>query len=95
MSISDFLTFLASSAGASAALSFIAERIPAFQQLTAQQKGLTMLGGSLAIALAAYATLTYVPAETLAQLAPYFQIAYGVVGTWIANQLAHKQDPAA
>lgn len=94
MTIVQFLTFLASAGGASAALSFIAERIPAFQKLTSPNKALIHLCGSLSIALTAYAVLTYVPAETLSQLAPYFQIAYGVVGTWIANQVAHTHDPA-
>lgn len=93
MTIVQFLTFLASAGGASAALSFIAERTPAFQAWSKQKKSLTMLGGSLAIALTAYGVLTYVPADVLNQLAPYFQIAYGIVGTWIANQLAHAQDP--
>lgn len=95
MSIQEFLTFLASAGGASAALSFVAERIPAFGTLPSNTKALIHLGGSLVIALAAYAVLAYVPAETLAQLAPMFQVVYGVAGAWIANQLAHSADPAA
>ena len=95
MSINDFLVFLASAGGASAALSFIAERLPAFQTLAAGTKALVHLGGSLLIALGAWAVLTYVPADQLAQLAPVFQVVYGIVGAWMANQVAHSQDPAA
>lgn len=95
MTLTDFLIWLGSAAGATAFLSFVAERLPAFQALSPQAKSYTMLGGSVVIALAAYAVLTYVPAETLAQLAPVFQVVYGVVAAWLANQFAHKADPAA
>lgn len=95
MSVQEFFTFLASSAGATAALSFIAERIPAFQKLAPGSKSLYMLVGSLLIAGTAYAVLTYVPPETLAQIAPAFQLVYGIVGAWMANQIAHKADPSA
>lgn len=94
MTLPEFLTWLASAAGATVALSFVAERIPAFQALAPEVKSYVMLGGSVALALVAYAVLAFVPAETLAQLAPWFQVVYGVVGAWIANQMAHKADPA-
>ena len=93
MSVQEFFTFLASSAGATAALSFIAERYAPFQKLQSGTKSLYMLVGSLVIAGTAYVVLTYVPPETLAQITPAFQLAYGIVGTWIANQVAHKADP--
>lgn len=95
MDLTQFLTWLASAAGAAAALSFVAERVPAFQQLSADLKGYVMLAGSILLALAAYAVLTFVPADQLAQLAPWFQVLYGVVAAWIANQVAHKADPKA
>lgn len=95
MDLTQFLTWLGSAAGATAALSFIAERIPAFQSLTPQIKGYVMLGGSAALALIAYAVLTFVPPDQLAQLAPWFQVIYGVVAAWITNQVAHTFDPKA
>lgn len=95
MTLPDFLTWLASAAGAAAALSFVAERIPAFTALAPDVKGYAMLIGSALLALAAYAVLAFVPAETLAQLAPWFQVIYGVAAAWIANQVAHKADPKA
>lgn len=94
MPIDQFLTFLASAGGASAAAAFIAERIPAFQALPGERKSLLMLGVSLLFALAAWTALTFTPPAVLAQIAPAFQIVYGVVGTWIAGQVAHSADPA-
>lgn len=95
MTIIEFLTWAGTAAGAAAILSFVAERLPAFQSLTPEVKGYVMLGGSALIALAAYAVLQFVPAETLAVIAPYFQVMYGVVAAWIANQVAHKADKKA
>jgi len=95
MSLVQFLTWLTTSGGCSAALSFVAERVPRFQALTSEQKSYVHLGGSLAIALASYAVLTYVPQPALDQITPWFLLAAGVFGTWITNQLAHKADPAA
>lgn len=95
MSLQEFLTWIATSGGAAVALAFITERIPAFQTLTPQGKSLVHLIGSVGFALAAYAVLTYVPPEVLAQVAPFFQIVYVAVGSWIAGQIAHTNDPAA
>lgn len=93
MDLVQFLTWLASSAGAAGALSFIAERIPAFQALAPARKSLVHLAGSVILALAAYSILTYAPPEWLAAAAPWFQVVYGVVYTWIANQVLHRVDP--
>ncbi len=95
MTITEFFTFLAGAGGASAAAALIAERLSVFQNLDAGQKSVVMLGLSLLIALAAYAILTYVPQAELQRLAPLFQIIYGVAGTWLAGQIAHRADPGA
>lgn len=94
MDIKSFLIWLSSAGGAAAALSFIAERLPAFQKLTSGQKQAVHLGGSLAIALIAYAILTYVPPEMLEQIKPIFALVAAVVGSWITGQVAHAHDPA-
>jgi len=92
MSIEQFLMFLAGAGGAAAAFAFIAERVPAFQAVPSHHKSLVVLAGSLVIALAAWSVLAYVPAATLDEIAPVFQIVYGVAGAWIASQVAHKAD---
>jgi len=95
MDAQQFLTWLLSAGGYSAALAFITERIPAFQKLTPANKQLFHLVGSLIIALAAYAALTYLPKETLDAAKPFFVIISGVLGTWMTGQIAHNADPSA
>ena len=95
MDLNQFLVWLTTSAGYSAAYAFIAERIPAFQKLTPAQKSIVSLIVPLAIALAAYAAMTYVPAETLNAIRPIFLLVSTVIGSWIAGQVAHSADPAA
>lgn len=94
MNMTDFLIWLGSSAGATAFLSFVAERLPAFQDLSSSAKSYTMLIGSVVIAGVAYAVLTFLTPEMLATLAPWFQIVYGAVTAWMANQIVHVVDPA-
>jgi hypothetical protein len=94
MNIYDFLVWLATAGGAAATLSFILERIPQFQNLTSDLKSWINLSGTIILALAAYAVLTYVPKETLTLLAPWFQIVAACVTAWLASQVAHKIDPA-
>lgn len=95
MDPTQFLTWLATSGGAAVALAFVTERLSAFQKLTPQNKQLVHFIGPIAISLVAYAVLTYVPPEVLAQIAPWFQIVYVAAGSWIAGQIGHKADPAA
>ncbi len=95
MDLQQFALWLTTSAGYSAAFAFIAERIPAFQKLTPAWKSLATLLGPLAIALLAYAVLTYVPPASLDALKPVFLLVSTVVGSWVTGQLAHGADPAA
>jgi hypothetical protein len=95
MDIYQFLTWLASAGGAAAVLSFVLERISAFQDLTPDAKSWVNLGGTIVLALGAFAVLTYVPKDVLTQLAPWFQIVAACVTAWLASQVAHRIDPAA
>ena len=95
MSITEFITWLASSAGASAVAAFLLERLPAFKRLPTENKPWIVYAVSLALALAAYAIQTYVPADVLAQLQPIFVIIAGLTVPFVATQLAHANDPAA
>jgi hypothetical protein len=93
MTIQEFLMWLFASGGAAVVLSFIEERWPLFQTWSPEAKSWFNLGGTLVISLAAYAVLTYVPADVLAALAPWFAIVATVVGAWISSQVAHAVDP--
>jgi len=93
MSIQEFLTWFAMSGGSAVAVSWIAERIPQFQALSSSVKQWVMFVASTLLAIGSYALLTYVPAETLSQVAPYFAIVVSVFGTFFLNQIAHVNDP--
>ena len=95
MELSQFLIYVASGGGAAALVSFAGERLPWFQRQTPRIKSYIMLGASVIVALGAWAVMTYVPAEVMAQVRVPFQLVAGVVSAWLANQFAHKADPAA
>lgn len=89
----DFLVFLTTGAGAAMAIAWLAERVPAFQTLTSDQKWWAQLIGSVAVGLAAFAAIQYLPAATLDAIAPWFAVVYGITRVWLANQAAHAADP--
>lgn len=91
--LTQFLTWLITSAGASAVASFLLERLAAFQAQPATRKPWIVYGASVVIALAAYAVQTYVPADVLAQLQPVFAILAGLTIPFVASQFAHSNDP--
>lgn len=93
MTITEFLTWLALSGGSAAAVSWIAEQIPQFQQLTVAAKKWIMFIASALVSVGAYAALTYVPVDILAAIAPYFAIVAGLFVTFFLNQVAHLVDP--
>lgn len=95
MDLTQFITWLASSAGASAVAAFLLERLPVFQAQPPARKPWIVYLVSVALALTAYAVQTYVPAEALAQLAPVFAIIAALTVPFVATQLAHANDPAA
>ena len=94
MTINEFLIYAATAGGATALLSFLTERWPAFQTWTPSQRSYFSLGGSVALALAAWAILTFVPPDVLETLKAPFQVVAGVVIAWLANQFGHSADPA-
>jgi len=93
MNVYDFLIWLVAG-GSAVAVSWVAERIPKFQELDSAQKRWIQYGASVLIACAALATQYYVPKEVLEAIAPYFAIAAGLFGTFFINQASHSVDPA-
>lgn len=92
MTLQEFFVWIASGGGSVALLSWIAERIPQFQKLTANMKMLVMALGSVLLAVLAKLAIDFVPAETINALAPYFGVVYGVVLIFLQNQAAHLLD---
>jgi len=93
MNVYDFLIWLVAG-GSAVAVSWVAERIPKFQELDSAQKRWIQYGASVLIACAALAIQYYVPKEYLEAVAPYFAVAAGLFGTFFINQASHAIDPA-
>jgi uncharacterized membrane protein YfcA len=93
MDINSFFTWVMTSAGASALMSFIAEQIPAFKAMSSKAKWWAMLLGSVVLALISWACMTYIPAETLKQLDAPFKMVAAIVISYLANQAFHTLDP--
>ena len=94
LTFEQFLASLAGGVGASALLSWITERIPAFQSLSSNVKWWIELIGTVGIAVGAYAISVYVPTETLTALAPWFSVVALAFASFKANQAAHRIDPS-
>ena len=93
---SDLLEALKWLAGGGAAVvaamlvSFLAERSAKFQALDRDAKLAVILGASVTIALGAWAVLTYVPPEVLAQLQSPFKIVFLAISAVLGTQVWHK-----
>ncbi len=95
LSLTEWLTWVFAGGGAAAFMSFVAERSKWFQSKTPAGRSYLTVIGSVVIAVAARAVLVYVPADVLAQIAPWFVVIAGTAAPWVFSQLAHKIDPAA
>lgn len=92
MELNEFLMWVANSGGAIAIVSWAFERWPWYQTLGSDAKQWAFFGMSLGVTILAYLVLTYVPAEVLQGVAPYFMFAYATFTTVFAGQLFHKAD---
>ena len=85
------LVWIMSGAGAAALISFIAERVPAFDGLMPSNKRLIMVVGSILLALGSKVLLEFAPGF-VEIVAPYVQVAI-VAGLAVkANQMFHDWD---
>lgn len=92
MSIVEFLLWVASGLGSSAVFSYIAERWAWFQSLKSDTKKLVKTVGASALAILAYVTVTYVPADIWVLLSPYWQLIVGVVLVNYGTEVFHQYD---
>jgi hypothetical protein len=90
MDLNAVLVWLANSGGSIVAVSWLLEQFSWWQGLEAQMKKLLFFGFSLLVSVAAYAVLTYVPAEVLKLIEPYFLIAYVTFTTVFLGEGFHK-----
>lgn len=92
MSIQEFLVWLSGGLGATIVASYIAERLEWFQSKTSEVKKLIKTIGASLVAVLAYVTYQYVPAEVWAILTPYWQIVLGVVVVNYGVEVFHYFD---
>jgi uncharacterized membrane-anchored protein len=89
-SVTELLSWVIYSGGAILAASWILERIRGFQAQTPENKRLIAMAVSVAIAVAAYAVLTYVPAQILVQLDPWLTVTLGTIILYSGGQIYHQ-----
>jgi hypothetical protein len=90
MQLNDFLSWMATSVGASVVASFILEKIPAFTNLTAEIKKWIFFGVCAVLAVGSYLTLTYVSVEILTAVAPYFGLIATIFASVFGGESFHK-----
>ncbi len=92
MDISGFFTWLATSTGASVVVSFILERIPKFQDLASEAKKWVFFGACSLLAVGSYCVLTFVPADVLSAIAPFFGLIASIFTSVFVGESFHKLD---
>ena len=90
MEINDFLVWLMSSGGAIIAFSWIAEWFEGWHLLDSSQRELFSFLGSAAVALVAWAVLTFVPAAVLAAIAQPFAMVSGIFVLIYVKDIFHN-----
>jgi hypothetical protein len=89
-SLLDLLTWLIYSGGAILVSSWVLDRIAKYQLLPVDVKKGISMAVSAALALGAYAVITYVPASIFVVLDPWFKIIAGIVVLYGGQQLVHQ-----
>lgn len=93
MSLSDFLLWLTGSAGAAVVASWVLERIPAYVKIAvAETKRWIFFAVCLVLSSGAYAVVTYVPADVLQALAPWFGLIAATFISVFTGSGFHKID---
>jgi hypothetical protein len=92
MGLSEFLQWLVGSGGAVIAASWIFERIPWFQAKTSEFKEWFFFGVVSVFWAGAYAVVTYVPANVIAAIQPWFLGVSTLFLVVVVGKLFHKID---
>jgi Na+/proline symporter len=93
MNLSDFLIWLATSAGASSVASWVLERIPKYAALaSAEAKRWIFFGVCAVLSCGSYAIITYVPSSVLQSLAPWFGLIASTFASIFIGTSFHKVD---
>ena len=86
----EFLTWL-TAGGAAMAVSFILERVPAFQNLSAQMKQFLAYFLAAVVGVGAFALMTFAP-DFIALAEPFFRIVAGIFISIFLSNAFHSLD---
>jgi hypothetical protein len=89
MVLGDFLTFLGG-VGAIVAISWLWEYFNWWPNMTPDRKKLVLFGFSALVAVVALVVKTYVPANVLEMIAPYFLMVSTIFGYLFTGAAFHK-----
>lgn len=95
MDLTSFLQWLVVSGGSISVVSFVFERLTWFQSLSSEAKDYTIFGAAAAVSCSAMAIVAYVPAETLAAIAPYFLAVSSIFATVFIGKAFHRVDKSS
>ena len=90
--LTTFLNWLISGPGSILAVSWLLERMKWFQAMESNAKDYLTFGIAAVVGCAALAMVTYVPASTMAAIAPYFMILSSMFVTVFVMKTFHKAD---
>ena len=92
MGLNEFLLWVGTSAGASIVASFILERLTWFTQKAGEAKKWIFFGAASVLSIGSYCVLTYVPADILSQVAPFFGLVAAIFVSVFAGSAYHESD---
>jgi hypothetical protein len=92
MTITEFLGWLFNSGGAIVTVSWIFERLPWYQAQDPTKKQYLFFGACVLVSVLGYLGLTYIPADIVNQIAPYFAIIYSTFAALFVGNQFHKSD---
>lgn len=92
LTLTSFLLWLASGGGATVVASFILERLAWYQAKSSTEKQWWFFGSASSLSVAAYCFITYMPAEILSAIAPFFALVASIFASVFLGTLFHQYD---
>lgn len=84
--LTQFLTWLAVSGGAVVSATWLLNQLAWFKAREASAQSWILLGAAVGLALIAKAVLVFVPAETLAEIQPWFETVASIVAVFLTSR---------
>jgi drug/metabolite transporter (DMT)-like permease len=90
MTLNEFLMWIANSGGGIMVVSWLFEFWPWYQAQAPDRKKSLFFLASVLLTVAGYLALTYISADVIAMIAPYFAIVYSIFGSIFLGEGFHK-----